>query len=158
MSHYTIKSTICICKNKKQTSCAVIAQLISVFVFATQIVQCLFFLNMKFKTSSLLLGLYRLVHVRPDRKRKCWFSHVKAQIIINESEYMTNFDIIPSNLFCSCCERQLVCTRQCCKPGLGLNTYPSLSESPKNKGPKLFNNFQKYTWQNAEAQHQVRQL
>ena len=36
-------------KAKTQISCAVTAQLISVFVFATQIVQSLFFLNTNFK-------------------------------------------------------------------------------------------------------------
>ena len=42
-------------KTKTQISCAVTAQLISVFVFATQIVQSLFFLNPEFQASSLLL-------------------------------------------------------------------------------------------------------
>ena len=50
--------------------CAVIAQLISAFVFATQIVQCLFFLNLKFQASSLLLRLYSLVCVGPGLNPK----------------------------------------------------------------------------------------
>ena len=44
-------------KTKTQISCAVIAQLISTFVFATWIVQCLFFLNLKFQASSLQANL-----------------------------------------------------------------------------------------------------
>ena len=39
-------------KTKTQISCAVTAQLISAFVFATWIVQYLFFLNPKFPVSS----------------------------------------------------------------------------------------------------------
>ena len=39
-------------KTKTQISCAVTAQLISVFVFATRIVQSLFFVNPKFQASS----------------------------------------------------------------------------------------------------------
>ena len=40
-------------------------QLISAFVFATQIVQSHFFLNPKFQESSHLLRLYSLVYVEP---------------------------------------------------------------------------------------------
>ena len=39
-------------KTKTQISCAVTAQLISAFVFATWIVQHLYFLNPKFQASS----------------------------------------------------------------------------------------------------------
>ena len=42
-------------KTKAQISCGVTAQLISAFVFATQIVYFLFLLNSKFQTSSPLL-------------------------------------------------------------------------------------------------------
>ena len=42
-------------KTKTQISFTVTAKLISAFVFATQIVQSLFFLNLKFQASSLLL-------------------------------------------------------------------------------------------------------
>ena len=42
-------------KTKAQNNCAVTAQLIRVFIFATQIVQFLFFLNPKFQASNLLL-------------------------------------------------------------------------------------------------------
>ena len=57
-------------KTKAQTSCAVTAQLISAFVFATQIVQSLYFLNPKFSSNSHLQWLYSLVCVGcgPGRK------------------------------------------------------------------------------------------
>ena len=42
-------------KTKTQISCTVTAQLISAFVFDTQIAQSLYFLNMKFQTSSHLV-------------------------------------------------------------------------------------------------------
>ena len=44
-------------KTRPQISCGVTAQLISIFVFATQIVQSLFFLNLKFQASSSHLWL-----------------------------------------------------------------------------------------------------
>ena len=69
-------------KRKAQISCAVTAQLISAFVFATRIVQFLFYLNPKFQASSSFLCLYRLVCVKPVRKPHCWFFHEAAQISI----------------------------------------------------------------------------
>ena len=48
-------------KTKAQISFTVTAQLISTFVFATQIEQSLYFLNPKFHASSLLLRQYSLV-------------------------------------------------------------------------------------------------
>ena len=51
-------------------------EVISAFVFATQIVQSLYFLNPKFKASSYLLWLNNPVCVRPDEKpRRPFFSH-----------------------------------------------------------------------------------
>ena len=55
-------------KIKAQISFAVTAKLISAFVFATQIVQSLFFLNPKFQVSSHLLWLYSPVCVGPGQK------------------------------------------------------------------------------------------
>ena len=51
-------------KTKTQISFAVTAKLISAFVFATWIVQSLYFLNPKFQVSSHLLWLYSPVCVR----------------------------------------------------------------------------------------------
>ena len=65
-------------KTKTQISFAVTAKLISVFVFATRIVQFLFYLNPKFQASSSFLCLYRSVCVGPVRKPHCWFSHEAA--------------------------------------------------------------------------------
>ena len=64
-------------KAKGQISCSVIAQLISAFVFATRIVQSLFFFSPKFQDSSLLLGLYRPLCVRLSSKpqRPVFSSH-----------------------------------------------------------------------------------
>ena len=53
----------------------VTAKLISAFVFATCIVQFLFFLKPKFPVSSHLLCLYSTVCVEPVQKPHCWLSH-----------------------------------------------------------------------------------
>ena len=68
-------------KTKAQISFAVTVKLISAFVFATRIVQFLFYLNPKFQASSSFLCLYRPVCVGPVRKPHCWFSHETAHIL-----------------------------------------------------------------------------
>ena len=55
-------------KTKAQISFAVTAKLISAFVFATRIVQFLFYLNPKLQASSSFLSLYRPICVGPGRK------------------------------------------------------------------------------------------
>ena len=63
------KTPFYIWKNKAaDQSCAVTAQLISAFVFATYVVQSLFFLNQVFQASNHLLWLYSPVCVGPGRK------------------------------------------------------------------------------------------
>ena len=74
------KPTICICENKGADQLR--GNLISAFVFATRIVQFLFYLNPKFQASSSFLCLYSLVCVRPDRKQHCWFSNEAAQMLM----------------------------------------------------------------------------
>ena len=73
-------------KTKTQISFVVTAKLIRTFVFATWIVQYLFFLNTKFQASSYLQWLYSLVCVWPGQKTNCWFSHAGAQIISVHSQ------------------------------------------------------------------------
>ena len=53
---------------KAQISCAITAQLISAFVFATQTVQSIYFLNPKFQVSNHPLWLYTPVCFGPGRK------------------------------------------------------------------------------------------
>ena len=55
-------------KTKAQINFMVIVKLIRPFVFATQIVQSLYFLNPKFQASSHLLWLHSLVCVGPGQK------------------------------------------------------------------------------------------
>ena len=63
------KTVFCIyAKTKTQISFAVTAKLISAFVFATRIVQSLYYLNPKFQTSRHILWLYSPVCVGPGRK------------------------------------------------------------------------------------------
>ena len=73
-------------KTKAQISFAVIsfavtAKLIISFVFATRLVQFLYFLNPKFPASSHLLCLYSFICVGSVQKPHCLFSHEAAQII-----------------------------------------------------------------------------
>ena len=63
------KPAFCICENKDADQlCGYTAKLISAFVFATRLVQSLYFLNPKFQTSSRLQWLYSPVCVEPGRK------------------------------------------------------------------------------------------
>ena len=79
------KPAICIGENKGadqlRSNCEATAKLISAVVFATRIVQSLFFLNPKFPASSHILCLYRSVCVGPGRKPHCWFSQEAAQML-----------------------------------------------------------------------------
>ena len=81
MSRVVRKPAFAYAKTKTQISFAVPAKLISAFVFATLIVQSLYFLNTKFQASSYLLWLCSLVCVgsgNPEDR----FSHNEAQIIL----------------------------------------------------------------------------
>ena len=60
---YDMNRIFAYAKTKPQISCAVTAQVISAFVFATRIVQFLFFLNPKFQACTQLLWLHRPVCV-----------------------------------------------------------------------------------------------
>ena len=73
------------------------------FVFAKRIVHFLFFLNLKFHASSLLLRLYSPICVGPVRKPHCWFSHQTAHIfkqtirktcLCNEYPLKPHFDTV----------------------------------------------------------------
>ena len=76
MNLVTRKPDFAYAKTKALISFAVTAKLISAFVFATQIVQFLFFQNPKFQASSFFLLLYRPVYVKPGRKpKRPFFSH-----------------------------------------------------------------------------------
>ena len=70
------KPDFCICENKGADQLrSDAAKLISAFVFATRIVQSLYFLNPKFQAASQLLCLYSPVCVGPGRKpRRPFFS------------------------------------------------------------------------------------
>ena len=62
------KQAICICENKDPDQLRGNREADQRLVFATRIVQSLYFLNPKFQTSSHLLWLYSLVCVGPGRK------------------------------------------------------------------------------------------
>ena len=68
MSLFMRKPDFAYAKTKTQISFAVIAKLISTFVFATRIVQSLYYQNPKFQASSHLLWPYSQVCVGPGRK------------------------------------------------------------------------------------------
>ena len=83
-----------------QISCAVTAQLISAFVFATRIVKFLFHLYQKFQASSFILGLYSLVCVRPVRKPKLLvFSHEGSTVNLTVYVSLHHSFIIPVRVY-----------------------------------------------------------
>ena len=87
------KPTICICENKDADQLRGNREADQrPFVFATRIVQLLYFLNPKFQASSQLPCLYSSVCVEPARKPHCWFSHVAAHLGISDRShlFMTN--------------------------------------------------------------------
>ena len=83
-----------------QISFAVTAKLISTFVFATRIVQFLYFLNIKFQASSHLLWLCSAVCVGPGRKpRRPVFSQ-RGSKYIPDSQSLAIMDEALTRLPC----------------------------------------------------------
>ena len=74
------KMDFCIYENKDEDQLRVTAKLISAFVFATRIIQALYFLNTKLQAFYHLLWLYSLVCVGPGRKPENRFSQNEAHI------------------------------------------------------------------------------
>ena len=72
-------------------------QLINAFVFATRIVQLLFFLNLKFPASSHLLCLYSSICVRPVQKPHYWFSHDAALLCLTHGHNPAPVGFKPRN-------------------------------------------------------------
>ena len=75
------KPTICIGENKDADQLRGNREADHAFVFATRIEHFLFYLNLKFQASSLLLSLDSSVCVGPVRKPHCWFSHEAAHFM-----------------------------------------------------------------------------
>ena len=73
LSRHMGKPTICICENKGADQLRSDCKADHAFVFATRIVQFLFYLKPKFQASSSFLCLYRPVCGGPVRKPLCWF-------------------------------------------------------------------------------------
>ena len=81
-------------KTKTQISFAVTAKLISAFVFATRIVQSLFFLNPKSQVSNNLLWLYSPVCVGPGRKpRRPVFSQRGSYFLVSTVQSFSLFTV-----------------------------------------------------------------
>ena len=84
MSLVMRKPAFCICENKDADQLRSDREADQPFVFATQIVQYLFFLNPKFQASSHLLGLYSPVCVGPGQKpRRPVFSQQGSNVVYN---------------------------------------------------------------------------
>ena len=86
------------------TMFTVTVKLISAFVFATLIVQFLYFQNLKFPVSSHLLCLYNLVCVRPVQKPHCWFSHDAAQLFLDNDSTILS-DLLHFDIYEPCHEK-----------------------------------------------------
>ena len=75
-------------KTKTKISCAVTAQLISTFVFATWIVRPLFYLNPTFQAPSHLLWLYNPVCVGHGRKPRSPVFSQRGSIVFSDNQFM----------------------------------------------------------------------
>ena len=84
------KPTICIGENKDADQ---LRGNRKAFVFATRIVQFLFYLNPNFQDSSSFLCLFRPVCVGPVRKPHCWFSHEAAHVFSDMSTQLQDFTL-----------------------------------------------------------------
>ena len=81
-SRHIGKQTACIGENKGTVNCAVTAQLISTFVFDTQIVQFLLYLYTKFQVLACSCDCTGWFVSDPVGNPDCWFSNAKAHFMI----------------------------------------------------------------------------
>ena len=94
-------------KTKPQISCAVTAQLISAFVFATQVAQPIDFLNLKFQASRHLLWPYISVcvgHVQKSWISCCssyYFTYVYWPLFLYRIERLWKWCLVTSFLECA---------------------------------------------------------
>ena len=88
LSRVVKKRLFAYAKTKTQIS---FAKLISAFVFAIRIAQCLYYLNPKIQASSHLLWLYRPVCVGPGRTPRRPVSHNEAQFVPYLAEQSMRF-------------------------------------------------------------------
>ena len=98
------KPFFCICENKDAVTSAcqederhfcVFGTLLTfprIFVFATRIVQSLYYLNQKFQASSHLMWLYSPICVGPGRKPRGPVSHNEAQLIHDKTLQPFNYN------------------------------------------------------------------
>ena len=87
-------------KTKTQISFAVTAKLISAFVFATGIIQSLYFLNMKFQASSHLLWLYSPVCVgRGQKPRRPVFSQRGSSHFLSDTKTLAIFSEVSTDRY-----------------------------------------------------------
>ena len=100
------KPFFCICENKDADQLRGTAKLISAFVFATWIVQFLFYLNPKIQASSHLLWLYSPVCVGPGQKPgRPVFSQRGSYVLVIEIIYAGD----KKDLDQPCLDAQLFC-------------------------------------------------
>ena len=86
------KPVLAYAKTKTQISFAVTAKLYSAFIFASRIVQSLYFLNTKFQASNHLLWMYSPVCVGPGQKpRRPVFSQRGSNM---KSKKLPRIDIV----------------------------------------------------------------
>ena len=101
-------------RRRSAAACAVTAQLFSALVFATWIVQSLFYLNPKFQAFSHLLWVYSLVCVRPGRKpRRPVFSQ-RGSIGAGSGTYLSQETLYRSES----CTKKSKRTTPCGPPGM----------------------------------------
>ena len=86
------KTTICRGENKDADQLRGNREADHAFVFATRIVQFLFYLNPKFQASSFFLLLGRPVCVRSVRKPHCWFSHETAHLFYASKKMLDHYN------------------------------------------------------------------
>ena len=117
MSLVMRKPAFCICENKDAD------QLISAFVFATRIVQSLFYLNPKFQASSHLLWLYRPVCVGPGRKpRRPVFSQ-------RGSNYTVSKIMVSNVRLCNLCIQELPMHSRIASINIGMGIQINLKQN-----------------------------
>ena len=101
-------------KTKTQISC-MLNMLINAYVFTTQIVQYLLFLNQKFQACCHLVSLYISVCVRPGQKPQRQVFSLRSSINCSDLKFANKHEsgFVKTKLYCSLVLQVCVCEDSC---------------------------------------------
>ena len=133
------KTAFCICENKYADQLCGSREADERLVFATRIVQSIFYLNPKFQASSHLLWVYSLVCVRPGRKSRRPVFSQRGSMYGADMEVGLHFY---GDLVVKCSKSKVTFVRICSRDGLQNSHKVSKLSRPLNHNLISYKNYE----------------